>query len=68
VQDAVPFVELGEEHGVEEDGPDAVVRLFQPDVVMGEGIRDVEQLRAEADGAARCDLLDQEVAGVLLGR
>ncbi len=67
VQDVVAFVELGEEDGVEEDGPDAIVRLFQPDVVMGEGVRDIEQFGAEAKRATRRDLLDEEMAGVPRG-
>lgn len=66
--DVVPFVELGQEDGVEEDGPDAVVRLLQSDVVVRERLRNEEQSMLEAKRSAGRDLLHQEVPGIFLGR
>ncbi|MEO7966524.1 MAG: hypothetical protein ABIT38_21710 [Gemmatimonadaceae bacterium] len=32
-QDAITFIELGEEHGVEVHGPDSIVGFFETDVM-----------------------------------
>jgi hypothetical protein len=64
--DIVPFIELGQEHGVEVERPDAIVGFLEANVVVGQAVGDEEQTVLEAKGAAGRDLLDQEVAGVLL--
>jgi len=53
------------EHGVEVDRPEAVVGFLKTDVLIGERVGDVQQLVREAERAARGDLLDEEVAGIL---
>lgn len=65
MQDEVAFVEAGQQHRVEEDGPDAVRRLFETDVVMRERVGDIQEFGAKPKGSARGDLLDEEVTGIL---
>lgn len=65
MEDEVAFVEAGQQHRVEEDGPDAVRRLFEPDVVMRERVGDIQEFGAEPKGPARGDFLDEEVPRIL---
>lgn len=66
--DVVPFVEFGQEDGVEADGPDPIFGLFQSDVVIGERLRDEEQAVLKAERPASRDFFHQEVPGVFLRR
>jgi hypothetical protein len=66
MNDVVPLVQLGDEHSVEEDGPEPVVGFFEADVMVRQAIGDEEQVVLEAKCPTRRDLFHQEVAGVLL--
>jgi hypothetical protein len=63
--DVVAFVEGRQQGGIEVDGPDAVVGLFQTDVPIDHGTREVQEPVPKTERAACRDLLHQEVAGVL---
>jgi len=39
--DVVPFVEGCQQEGVEVNGPDAIVRLFQADVLVHHGVGEI---------------------------
>lgn len=65
MEDEVAFVEASEQHRVEEEGPDAVRRLIEPDVVMRERVGDIQEFGAKAKGSARGDVLHEEVPRIL---
>ena len=44
---------------------DAIVRLFQPDVLVDHRIREIQQSALKAERSAGGDLLHQEVARIL---
>jgi len=54
--DIVALVQLCEQDGVEEDGPDAVVCFVEADVLSGQVGRDEEETLLKAEGAGRRDL------------
>lgn len=47
MQDKVAFVEPGQQHRAEEERPDAVVGLLEADVLMCEGVGDIQEFGAE---------------------
>jgi hypothetical protein len=63
-----PFLERREQHGIEPDRPHAVVDFLEPDPLIDERIRDVEQVVLEAERAGIADVLDHEVVGILRDR
>jgi hypothetical protein len=70
--DVVALIQCRKEHGVEVDRPDPVVGLLEADVAVGERIREIQQLAAEAKRTAfralrlhaREDATDAAVIGV----
>lgn len=66
-QDHVSLVAFRQKEGIEEDRSDPVVGLRKADVVMGDGVHDLEPHGDEAKGAEGRDLVDEEVLGRLLG-
>ena len=59
------FVEPSEQRVVVVDGPDAVVDLFETDVVALERIAEELLLELQPEGAVVADTADQEVTRVL---
>jgi len=53
----VALVEGGKEHGVEVDGPDAVVGFLEPDVLIDERVGDVDEFVPEAESTTGGDFL-----------
>jgi len=66
--DVIALIQCGNEYGVEVDRPDAVIGFLKSDVLVDERVGDVEKLIVEAERATGCNLLYDEVTGVLENR
>ena len=64
----VVIVEPSEQDGAEVEGPDAVVDLFQANVLLDDAGADVDPALLPADAAIAADATDLEVAGILQRR
>ncbi len=62
------FMEATEFDGSEIDFPEAVIDLFEADVLLCQQMADVDPVRVPADAAVATDAADLEVSGVLEGR
>jgi hypothetical protein len=62
------FMEATEFDGSEIDFPEAVVDLFEADVLLSEEMADVDPAGVPTDAAVATDAADLEVSGVLEGR
>jgi hypothetical protein len=65
VELSLALVEPAKQHRAEVKIPDSVVDLFQADVLVDEGMTDVQPPALPADPAVSADAPDLEVAGVL---
>lgn len=67
MQDELTLVALGQQYRIEGDRPDAIIRLLDADVLMGERVCNIQEFVAEREPPARRDLLDEDVRRVLEG-
>src|SRR5258705_645489 len=63
-----PFVHPSECQRAEVYVPDAIVDLFKPDVLTGQGMRDTDPVMVPTDAAVATDETDFEVPGILQRR
>lgn len=61
----IAFVERRQQDRLQADRPQAVVGFFRTDLLIGQGVGDVEQPFPEPEGAAGGAALDEEMPGVL---
>ena len=62
------FIKPAQEHVAEVERPDTIVDFGEPDAVLAQGRREVEQLRLEANGPGVRDPLHDEVPRIRQGR
>ncbi len=62
------FMKATEFDGSEIDFPEAVIDLFEADVLLSEKMADVDPAGVPTDAAVATDTADLEVGGVLEGR
>ena len=67
-RERLSFVKPAQEHVAEVERPDAVVDFGEPDAVLAQGRRKIEQPRLEANGPGVRDPLHDEVPRIRQGR
>ena len=64
---AITFIKASEQERSKVYVPDAIVDLFEPDILLDEDVRQTEPALTEADAAVATDVVDAEVARILDG-